>query len=461
MKATFRVQNVEALQPGLPLEAVFSQRGGFIGSGMDTTWQVQDVDGAIPETAARIVAQGQQFTIEALNGTDLRINDARSTIPPRRAVILSDKDRIRIGALDLVLSLPSSFASEIGGEAGSVSKIIGGKDVEDALVISGEVGSTGAVEEDSPGAGAVDPMDALAKGAASRPSDPMAAFDAAARARAPENTDDVFEEIHKPALPEKDDPMGDQSDWHFSAMPAQPVQRDRFGFEEEGGAIAGTPPAPDAATLELGGPVDHVALRPLARALGIQLGDLSTDEANRVLADIGGALRNALEGLNRIYRSRDGGHGHFQLSKMHLHALEDNPIQFSNGVDEALHAFFSKRGPVHLSAPSAFQETLEHMLAHQASSEHAIDEALDTVMTALSPAALQKRFRSYESEPAAANRDEMDAWCWRMYRAYFNELLSERQRGLQMLFWEVFAQEYQLDMRRRERSRYLEAEEAV
>ncbi len=464
MKASFRVENIDALQPGLPMEAVFSQRGGFIGSGSECTWRIQDLTGGIGETAARIMLEGNRFTIEPISGQELRINDARAPIPAGRPVILSDKDRVRIGQLNLAVATTDDVVDDISiPEAGkSLSTYLGGEAAHDALVINGELTNAKDHDPERASADAVDPLNILSRQSTdTRASDPMRAFDSLARARAPEEAETIFDELATPSQNQGDVAMGDQSDWHFSAMEPRAVRRDAFGFEEDASTETNIP-AHGSDPSELGGipsSVDHVALRPLSRALGIWLGEMSTEESQRLLGDIGRALRIALDGLNRIYKDQSQDNAHFLLSKMHLHALEDNPIQFSADVDDTLHAFFSKRGPVHLSAPAAVEETMEHLIAHQIASQYAIDQSLDTLMVALSPAALKKRFLAYEAEPENADQQTHDAWCWRMYRAYFNELRSERQRGLQMLFWEVFGHEYQQEMRRIERQRYLDEED--
>lgn len=465
MNATFKVENVNALQAGLKLEAVFTQLGGFIGSGEDNTWQIQDNEDAISEIAARITTQGQNFTIEALNGAEVRINEARSAIPTGRPVILSDKDRIRLGNLNILLLLPTRYGDEIRIDTyGSMRQIIGGGKVEDVLVVNGDFVIAGDFEAVALGTKSLDPINALERQTFTLHSqDPIAAFEKVPRETAQDNSINVLDELTKPALDQKEKATGDHSDWHFSAMPTPRVQRDGFGFEEiDAKDTEGEVATFSGATLlETGEPVDHGALRPLFRPLGIPLGDMSTEDAQRILSEIGMSLRKTLEGLNRMYRGPHGNHGHFHLSKLRLLALEDNPIQFCDDADQALNAFFSSRRQVHLSAPSALEETMDHLIAHQGVSEHAIDEALSILLSALSPAALQKRFREYAQDDRPLNQDEMDAWCWNMYKAYFSELSSEKQRGLKMLFWEAFAQEYQQDMRRRERERYISGGDEV
>ena len=453
MKARFQIENVNETQPALASHAVFSQRGGLIGAGAESTWQLQDIDRSVPETAARVVVRDGHFTIEALSGARILINEASAPVPMGRPVILSDRDRLRIGALDIVVTMASDPESEKIRADGPFGGLVGGKAKQgDGLLIDAEysVREETYVGQSQPGE--VDPITVLDQdNAVSRTGDPLDAIAAVQEQDDHESEKVISEAVRKPAVNQDSIEMADKADMHFASMPHVRVRRDRYGFEEV--SQGEDAKQRDDETIENLDAVDHIALRPLARRLGIQIGDIPASQAARLLADIGGALRAALAGLNRIYREHGQRKGNFPLATLHLHALEDNPLRFSEDPETALHAFFSKRGPVHLSAPAAVEETMEHLYTHQLAVEEAIDRALDSVLAALSPKALERRFNAYETEAVPQDQQAYEAWCWRMYRAYFTELRSERQRGLQMLFWEVFAQEYQVEMRRAERMR--------
>jgi len=461
MKARFQIENVHEAVPSLPVSFVFSQRGGLIGSADDATWCVQDVTGKVPEIAARIVVMDGHFTIERVSDARIRINDAKSPIPRGRPVVLSDKDRVDIERLHCSVAIGDRNYGP--AKQAGIHAMVGADDGrEDGLVLDGVYAECRTVDTKPAVMSATDPLDVLEE-KASRPGrvDPMTVFAENDRRSESESELLLRSGVEQREISENRGTVSDDADRHFSAMPNVRVQRDRYGFEERVEAMEDKHATPDvdAVSVDLGHPVDHVALRPLARSLGIHLGEMSTEEANRVLSDIGGSLRAALDGLNRIYRTRSTRSGNFPLATMHLHALEDNPIRFCSDTDETLHAFFSKRGPVHLSAPSAMQESLDHLNGHQASTENGIDRALDAVLAALLPKALERRFRAYDTAGVPEDSEAYDAWCWRMYRAYFSELRSQRQQGLQMLFWEVFSNEYHAAMRREQMRRDLGEDE--
>ena len=75
----------------------------------------------------------------------------------------------------------------------------------------------------------------------------------------------------------------------------------------------------------------------------------------------------------------------------------------------------------------------------------AINAALGAVLAALAPDQLSRRFARYKGH--APRVGDQDAWHWQMYRHYYEEMKSDRQRGLTRMFWEIFRQVYDREMR--------------
>lgn len=451
MKAKMQILNVQEVVPALPFSFTFSQRGGIIGGAADAAWSLQDLSGNVSESAARITLIDGEFTLEPLSGMKIYINGAKSAIAAGRPVILSDKDTLKIGDLECLVRCGKSATGEEQTDVSNLTnfaKTANGDN--ETLVIDGVYSEAPEIPDASNAVGVRDPLDALnSKSGRNDMIDPLAALDDDLRRHRSEKENLLSGDLQaKMKGGNAVTTQPDTSNSVSTSLVSRKVAMDKYGFEEDHSNFVGA--SPDAASVHLEHPVDHVALRPLTRALGLPLGDMSSEEASRTLADIGGALRAAVGGLNKIYVSRQDSNGRFPLATMHLHAVEDNPLRFSENTDEALHALFAKRGAVHLSAPAAVKETVEHLDAHQNATEVAIDKALDSVLTALLPRALERRFRSYAPDAAPESGMEKDAWCWDMYKAYFSELKSSRQKGLQMLFWEVFQHEYQGIMRSHE-----------
>ncbi len=442
MKARFLIENVVDAIPTYATECTFTQRGGLIGSGDDNTWQLESASKPLDETIARVVVIDDHFTIEAVADTSIKVNGARAPLPKGRPIILSDKDSLLFNDLSIQVQIGSFEGQGATKTSNFVDMVNGAESADETLIADGAVFHEERVERIDH-TEVLDPLSAMdtAKGAPTS-ADPLAAF------KPLRGGDDRIADFAEAG------PAGevmttapDHSDMHFASMPTKNVVTDEYGFEDMSSDAGGTGRDIQAVTLEVDTPVDHIALRPLARRLGVPLGDLTTQQADRMLGDIGAAMRNAIEGLTKIYKQRPKGHGNFPVATMHMHAVEDNPLRFARDTDTAMHTLFAKRGPVHLSAPAAVKESMDHLLAHQAATEQAVDTALESVLKSLRPKALERRFASYDHDDIPEDREAYDAWCWRMYKAYFSELKSERQQGLRLLFWDMFEHEYSSQMR--------------
>jgi len=191
--------------------------------------------------------------------------------------------------------------------------------------------------------------------------------------------------------------------------------------------------------------VDHVVMRPLCQALGLDIHQMSVPQANRLASDIGAALKVAIDGLMQAHRQEMANKSH--LAETHLHAIEDNPLRLDQTVEAAIKDLFLIQSPVHLSAQAAIGESLELLRHHRAASEVATEAALALILKALSPLNLARRFMKYKGH--APRSGDLDAWHWKMYQHYYAEMRSDQQGGLSRLFWEVYRQIYDREMRQR------------
>ncbi|WP_026024260.1 type VI secretion system-associated FHA domain protein, partial [Enterovibrio norvegicus] len=78
-----------------------------------------------------------------------------------------------------------------------------------------------------------------------------------------------------------------------------------------------------------------------------------------------------------------------------------------------------------------------------------IFEALGQILRAFSPEVLMRRFNAYR-RPGQVTPESADAYAWNMYKSYYNELTSDRQKGFEKLFWEVFDQAYDRKLREKQ-----------
>lgn len=190
----------------------------------------------------------------------------------------------------------------------------------------------------------------------------------------------------------------------------------------------------------------HFVLAPLIKGLGTKLNtDLSTTEMQYIAEEIGASLKEVVLGLLQL---------HEQAKKINHNSTEkifqpiiDNPLKMGLSYEETINLMFdSKASLVHLAAPAAIKESLELIANHQKATEYAVNIALEQILEALSPDRLMERFNYYRSARNLPVEDK-ESWAWNMYQAYYQELTSSRQTGFNKLFWEIFEQSYDKEIR--------------
>lgn len=181
------------------------------------------------------------------------------------------------------------------------------------------------------------------------------------------------------------------------------------------------------------------------RGLGHAVPLHNSQDADDFLEEIGRTLQAAVKGLLDLQFQQNS------LSDKHLRPLEDNPLRLNLNYETALSVLFAdQKSPVHLSAPAAVSESLRNLQSHNQANQTAIVEALRMMLDAFSPDQLMTRFAQYRR--SHEQRQEMsDAWAWRMYCSYYEELASSRQLGFEKLFNEVYAQVYDRVLRQTNR----------
>ncbi|MBK5143579.1 type VI secretion system-associated FHA domain protein TagH [Budviciaceae bacterium BWR-B9] len=184
----------------------------------------------------------------------------------------------------------------------------------------------------------------------------------------------------------------------------------------------------------------HLAINPLFQGMKHTINLKDSKEAYDLLEEIGYSIRAVIEGLSSLHSAN------LYSSDKHLRPIEDNPLHLKLSYDEMLNLLYSTdKCPVHLSAPSAFAESLNQIRLHHSANQMAISEALTALLKAFSPQALIARFLRYRRANEKSAPDSN--WAWEMYSSYFDELTSNRQQGFEKLFWEIYEQSYDRHIR--------------
>ncbi len=203
----------------------------------------------------------------------------------------------------------------------------------------------------------------------------------------------------------------------------------------------------DTATSSAGG--KHLLTGPMLQGLGIDLSqDTDMERMHFLSQELGESLQACVKGLLELHQQVSD--GRFGTMNRNLQPIEDNPLRLGLSYEQTIRTMYdADKSLVHLSAPAAISESLKNVRDHNEAMQHATSEALNQILNAFSPQVLLRRFHHYKrNTDTSATSDE--AWAWNMYCNYYQELTSNRQRGFEKLFWEIFEQAYDKKIREKQ-----------
>lgn len=195
--------------------------------------------------------------------------------------------------------------------------------------------------------------------------------------------------------------------------------------------------------------VDHIVSAPLINSLGMKIEEMGAEQAHFFMSQVGHALQKSIQGLLILYQADKNSKLDLSLLGRSYQAIEDNPLRMGMSYEETAKALLSpEKSRVHLSAERAIEESMRNIKESQEALIEAIQESLRQLMQAFSPEHLEKRFSHYRDEQSTGSELRDSGWQWKMYKDYFEEMKSNRQTGLEKMFWEIFEQSYDRKMRR-------------
>ncbi len=409
---SFSIKNSEQLESGYLPNATLTQSGGQIGSGNQCDWKIQDNEGAIADRQCTVFWKDQHFCLK-INSGPVYINNA--IIPLHLdAVKLTQGDQIKVGKLVIATNI-SLTGEPVQNMMAMTPQSIIAKD-HNPLDSLFDVDTSIKNERKEP------PFVPTVQGALT--TDPLQALE-----------NENLSLISKNTQTTSDDPLLSDPHSYSSAFPTSDNQENTM-VQEFIDLPKITPNENEHMT-----DVDHVAVNPLMKGLGIHLNLTNTQHANDFLVELGKTVKAAIEGLLILQQQQES------LQDKQLRPIEDNPLRLNSGYEETMKLMFTdERSPVHLSAPAAVTESLHNIQLHYQANQEAISTALSTMLAAFSPEHLLNRFSQYRR--ASDNTPMNDGWAWEMYNNYYKELSSSRQQGFEKLFYEVYSHAYDRALRK-------------
>ncbi len=480
-RAELSVVNVHELSVGLSAIYVFDEWGGTIGSRQEDDWVLKDHEGGIEANHAEISYVDGYFCLtDNVNATF--INGAQQPLGQMKRVRLNDKDILKIGGYKLRVNVVAADDKErIEGLEQAFSTQV------DLLEFNQEEKEADtafhSVQANNDPLKAFDVMDEISHDKASFEQDDQqkmslltekedvhsqisaqadSEYELGAAITLKKSTfheSSSFMEIHEEnadvifqqcPIDKKGAAMTNKFDNSFLDEIEKEMEKEfSTGWEN-----TSNPFADDQALMgfdtDLLDDTNHLVVGPMLKGLGVKVGDPSNMGQMQALSqEIGQSLQAAIKGLLALHQQVE--ESRFGVMNKNLQPIEDNPLRLGldyKGTVETLYE--AQRSMVHLSAPSAIEESLTTIRHHNEAVQEATTHALTQILHAFSPDVLMRRFSAYQRTGQVQNNSP-DAWAWSMYQNYFKELTSNRQKGFEKLFWEIFEQAYDKKIRELQR----------
>ncbi len=180
---------------------------------------------------------------------------------------------------------------------------------------------------------------------------------------------------------------------------------------------------------------------------GVEIADKNVRETMRL---IGALYRETVKGLREVLSARSSIKSEFRLSQTTIQPVENNPLKFSLGDDDAMTALLTKKGQGYLPPPRAIQEAFGDVKAHQVAVIVGMQAALTGLLARFDPKALEGRINDESSAVGALLRNRKSMY-WDEFGKLYATIAAEAEDDFQSVFGREFGKAYEMQVRKQTR----------
>ncbi len=442
MALRLRVVSKHAKLLGDACSRVFGVHGGTIGRAGENDWVLPDPERYVSGKHARIEYRAGSYWLIDTSSNGTYLNDASDPMSATGTHQLKDGDRLRMGDYDLVVSIDAandfppdkSAIVAYGGAPSSVARQSTENDIGASLNLS----SLLAPEESGSRAKPVN-----AYGQVVEP---------------PKSSGKSRPAVRKPAAPQpaakqvEAEKQG-ETPWNLATRRIEPYRNATRHSPAEAPKASEPQPAPPPEHLQTqpiaknrteSAPANDMtaALQLLCRGAGVDLSSIPSSAHSQMLVLAGQVMREALFGIMDVLQVRTEMRNRFHLAQATIQPTDNNPLNFSAGVDEALRMLFEQRGNRYLGPIDTVRESFRELKAHHQAILVGLEVAFGEFLARLEPHDLQERFdRGLKRGGLLAGGNK--AKYWELYKELYTSLGQNAQGDLPHVFVEDFARAYE------------------
>ncbi len=463
---------------------IFSCEGGTIGRSHGDDWVLPDPQRYVSSRHAVIEYDNGDYYLLDTSTNGVFLNDDEAAVGRDRSVKLSSNDRIYIGEYEILVTLEADIleqnANHIQTDAADMGSIPHDLDPLDlfggdtsspqSLSRAESVNSLGAdvmnhtpsldehfippgieTEKQVPDDWALTQMPAKSIS----PSDEQALSDSKEEVRRP-STSQIPTDWDQTSIvtPPPTTPVRKKVAVHQKRVnknsaretPPAPAERPRPG----GMAASKKRQAPQAsqATAQKK-PVPSKEYEKLLQTMGVDRETIPPELANVLPEIIGLMVRECVSGLIEVLMARTSMKSAFRVDQTMIRPVENNPLKFSVGVDEAIENMLLKNGRGYLPALDAVREGFNDIKAHQMATMAGMQGALQDVLRRFDPEILEQRFTVGPKGNILLSVYNKTKY-WDRYKELYEDIAKEAMDNFQNLLGEGFMRAYEDQMRRME-----------
>jgi type VI secretion system FHA domain protein len=163
------------------------------------------------------------------------------------------------------------------------------------------------------------------------------------------------------------------------------------------------------------------------------------------MRDYGMLFRVVVQGMMEVLMARASLKSEFRMPLTTIRPVENNPLKFSPGVDEALYNLFVAQGRGYLGPVDAIQEGFTDIRNHQMAMMAGMQAAFRELMEIFNPDKFDKDAKTGMRMALSINRKSR---AWEAFCEFYEQAVRDPDSSFQNLFGENFALAYEDQIRR-------------
>jgi type VI secretion system protein len=418
---------------------IFGVHGGTIGRSTDNAWILPDPDRYLSGKHIRIDFRAGSYVAVDTSSNGTYVNGSQVPLGKYHDYVLKDGDYLRLGEYELLVTIDKS--NDFPPDDGAI------------VAYDGQPGASSAVKKSTANdlgadldlSSLLEPSGSMDHGVPARNAygqSVEAPHEAARSAEAALPSEGGGTPWHMMTRPFKVDAKADSGAVMAAAVAAGAIQPGAVppppSLRPQAVALSAPPgPALYEGDFDLG-------LAAFCRGAGIDPRTITSEARNGALQLAGQLLREAVLGLMDLNQSRNEFRNRFRMPPPPANEGPESPLNFSQGVDEALLRLLTTSS-TRLGSVDAVRDNFKELKAQSAASLAASRAAFEEFLGRVDPKELEERFERSTKRGVFGQQNKSKYW--ELYTEMFAGLTQRPPDGFPHVYTEAFAKAYEAKLK--------------